>query len=352
MIEESTAQPLPLLKPDVEIVDGPLSYDGYPTYIVHEPVSRTYRKVDWIEATILQLLRIEQTVEELLATLNRKAIKVEKEQLLAFVEMTVKSGLTRQTATRDIEELIKEKEARRIHPIKWLLHHYLYFRIPLLKPDPFLSRTLKYIKPLFSSGAILFYITAILLGGYLVSDRLTEYFHSFSYFFNWKGMMWYGLAIIILKAIHEFSHAYIAKYFGAHVPIMGIAFIVLWPVAFCDVTDAWKIKSRKQRLGIALAGITSEAVLAAFALIGWCLTAPGILNSIFFVTSSVSLVSTLAVNLNPSMRFDGYYILMDLWGIDNLQPRSFAVARWFYQKIFLALKHLFPNLLFVAADVA
>jgi putative peptide zinc metalloprotease protein len=37
---------------------------------------------------------------------------------------------------------------------------------------------------------------------------------------------------------------------------------------------------------------------------------------------------TLAINLNPFMRFDGYYLLSDSLDIANLQDRSFALARW------------------------
>ncbi len=37
---------------------------------------------------------------------------------------------------------------------------------------------------------------------------------------------------------------------------------------------------------------------------------------------------SLAVNLNPLMRFDGYYLLSDALDVENLQERGFALARW------------------------
>ena len=39
-------------------------------------------------------------------------------------------------------------------------------------------------------------------------------------------------------------------------------------------------------------------------------------------------ILTLVVNLNPLMRFDGYYLFSDYLGIKNLQERAFAMARW------------------------
>ena len=108
---------------------------------------------------------------------------------------------------------------------------------------------------------------------------------------------------------------------------MGIAFMVLCPVAFCDVTDSWRLSSRKKRIQISFAGIITELVLAGFALLAWGILPDGALKSVCFVFSSVTIISTLLVNLNPAMRFDGYYIFSDLFGIDNLQQTGFAHAR-------------------------
>ncbi|NJL60360.1 MAG: HlyD family efflux transporter periplasmic adaptor subunit [Desulfobacteraceae bacterium] len=44
------------------------------------------------------------------------------------------------------------------------------------------------------------------------------------------------------------------------------------------------------------------------------------------------------VNLNPFMRYDGYYFLMDWWGIDNLRPRSFAMLRYALRRLLLDWK--------------
>jgi len=46
---------------------------------------------------------------------------------------------------------------------------------------------------------------------------------------------------------------------------------------------------------------------------------------------------SLALNLNPFMRFDGYYILSDLAGIENLQPRAFEIGRWRLRELLLGL---------------
>ena len=114
-------------------------------------------------------------------------------------------------------------------------------------------------------------------------------------------------------------------------------------VLFTDVTDSWKLAKRSQRLMISFAGVYAELIIAGLSLLGWVLTDSGPLQSVFFVLSTVTIISTLFINLNPAMRFDGYYLLSDLWGIDNLQSRSFAVARWKLREWFLGLKMASPE---------
>ncbi|HLG42624.1 MAG TPA: efflux RND transporter periplasmic adaptor subunit [Planctomycetota bacterium] len=64
------------------------------------------------------------------------------------------------------------------------------------------------------------------------------------------------------------------------------------------------------------------------------------------MVSSATLVSTIAVNLNPLLRFDGYYLLSDLWNLDNLRSRSTAVARWSIRLWLLGLKNDSPEPIF------
>jgi putative peptide zinc metalloprotease protein len=52
---------------------------------------------------------------------------------------------------------------------------------------------------------------------------------------------------------------------------------------------------------------------------------------------------TLAVNLSPFMRFDGYFVLSDFLDFPNLHERSFACARWWIRKAFFGLVEPTPE---------
>lgn len=327
---------LPLLRKDIQIVHVGESEDGSPLYNVYDPLRARYFQISWAEALIFKLMRPHMKVAELIELIKeRSTLVVTEEELKAFMQDAARQNLLE--VTYESEDLNKLTEKKKLNPLMWLLFHYLYMRIPLLDPDEFLGKTLKYVRPFLSIPALIIYLVITISGLALLLNRFDEFLHTFTYFFNFQGIIIYSLAIAATKIIHEFSHAYVAKKFGVRVTNMGVAFLVLWPVLYTDVTDAWKLTKRYQRFTISAAGIIAELVLAGLATWGWAFSSPGILQSIFFLLASVSWVSSLLINLNPAMRFDGYYLLCDLWGIDNLQNRAFAITRWQLRKTLLGL---------------
>lgn len=84
----------------------------------------------------------------------------------------------------------------------------------------------------------------------------------------------------------------------------------------------------KKRLIVASAGMGAELMLAIAASFGWLFFADGFMRSACFLLATSGWVMTLGVNLCPLMRFDGYYILSDWWGIENLRERSSKMMRW------------------------
>ncbi|MEG1042902.1 MAG: site-2 protease family protein, partial [Pseudomonas sp.] len=145
---------------------------------------------------------------------------------------------------------------------------------------------------------------------------------------TWQGLLAYGLTLGLVKMLHELGHGFTAKRFGCRVPTMGIAFLVLWPVAYTDTNEVWKLTRRDQRLKVAGAGIVTELVIAAWALLAWVWLPDGAPKSMAFLLATTTWVSTLAINASPFMRFDGYFLLSDFLQMPNLHSRAFALARW------------------------
>lgn len=330
-------QMLPRFRRDLKLYQGPDAEDGSPTYNLYDPISAQYFQIGWAESLIFQHLRPGMTAGRLISEIEKRApIKVTLAEIEGFFLEAAQLNLLE--SKRQSDQILKESESKKLKLWKWAVLHYLYLRIPLINPDAFLERTLPYVRWLVSTPALILYVILILLGAIQLVGRFDEFLHTFPYFFSLEGIITYALAITAVKVIHEFAHAYVAKAYGVHVPTMGVAFLVLWPVLYTDITDSWKLSDRRQRLAITCAGVSAELIVAGLATLGWALSDPGLLQSVFFVIASITWVTSLLINLNPAMRFDGYYLLSDLWGIDNLHARSFATARWQLRKWLLGFQ--------------
>lgn len=333
---EKESPKLPRFRKDLKIYSGPFDVDGSPTYNIYDPLKGSFYKISWKESLIFKSYTEELTADELAKKVARSfPIEISDEDVSHFFSQAYMLGLLRvpQEGQKIYDAKVKSRESW----WSWFLMHYLFLRIPVFHPDKFLEKTLPYVKFLGSKWAFIIYGIFITLGFALLINRLDEFFHTFSYYFNIEGLLIYACVISLIKCFHELAHAYTAKNYGLYVPTMGIAFLVLWPVLYTDVTEGWKLQSRKKRFLISAAGIIAEFVMAGFATIGWIFSTPGMFQTLCFLVASTSWFTTIVINVNPAVRFDGYYILADLWGIDNLMSRAFSYARWQFHKTFFGI---------------
>lgn len=328
---------LPLFRKDLRLFRGPDELDGSPSYTLYDPSTAEYFKISWIQYKLIQLLKEGMTAAELEEKLKQKTpVEISAQEIIDFFMQVKNAGLLQ--VHRPTQEIIEEAKSQNQGFIKKILMHYLFFKIPLFNPDSFLDKTYPSVKGLFTKKAFFFYLSIIFLGVIVILNQWDTFLNTFTYFFNFNGFTAYILAILLTKVFHELAHAYTAKKYGLKVPTMGIAFLVLLPVMYTDVTDAWRLKSRKERMIISSAGIITELTIAGFATLFWLVSPEGVWKSIFFVLASINWLNTLVINLNPALRFDGYYLFSDLIGVDNLQPRAFPLTRRAFYRFFLGME--------------
>lgn len=323
---------------------GPAQSDGAPSWRIHDPVRNRFFQIGWLEFELLQRWQEGMSPLRLLDAVSRETtLHPSEEELEELLRFLADQQLLRADEPGQLQQLRTRWLRAQPHWLTWLLHHYLFFRIPLLHPDRFLDATLHWVRPLFSRRF------ALLLGGvaladvYLVARQWQEVQSAFSYFFNLEGLFYYFVAASVAKVVHELGHAYVAKLQGLRVPTMGVAFLVLWPVLYTDTGETWKLPHARQRFAIAAAGMSAEAALALFATLGWAIAADGVLRSMLFLLATSSLLMSLAINLSPFMRFDGYFLLSDALDLPNLHERSFALARRKLREVFFRLQSPDPE---------
>jgi putative peptide zinc metalloprotease protein len=138
----------------------------------------------------------------------------------------------------------------------------------------------------------------------------------------------YGLLILVsvfVIAIHELGHGLMCKRFGGHVHEIGFLLMYFMPCFYCDVSDAWLFERRRERLWVTLAGPYIELFVGALATFVWWATEPGHpVNIIAFQVALISSLGAVLLNLNPLLKQDGYYALIDYLGLPNLRERAFG----------------------------
>jgi putative peptide zinc metalloprotease protein len=330
--------PLPLLHPLVTLSRAPQK-EGDPVWTLHHPVSNQYFQIDWLTYECLTRFMHFKTVNELIDSVNKDTtLFVTQEQIKDIIRFLHRHHLL------DERLYEKNKETKKINPLFLLLKNYLFFTVPILRPQRFLSKTYPYMSWLFTEGVVKGFLLFLLIMIVYTLPRLDEFLQSFSRILSLEGIIQIGITFFCIKIIHEFAHAFAATRYGVAVPRMGIAFMVLYPILYTEASAAWQLSSRRHRFHIAVAGIVAELCLAGLFLLIWNMSPAGsLLQSISFLVVTVSLVGSLLINLNPLMRFDGYYIISDLLGYDNLQQRACNFARWRLRRILFDISQQKPE---------
>ena len=219
----------PNIRQDLQIFPGTAMEDGSPSWMLYDGLTNKYFTLGlnafrmlkhWIAGVESKLF-----IEEI----EKKGISIHEEQLNDFISFLKLNDLIIHQNSEDVKILIHKYQSQQKHWLFKLIHNYLFFRIPLIKPDKFLDRTLNIAK-FFGTNFFrkLIYVIG-LVGLYLIIQNWSEFKSTFLYFFNWNGLLLYAFSLVAVKAIHELGHAYTAKNFGCNVNSMGIAFLVFFP---------------------------------------------------------------------------------------------------------------------------
>lgn len=317
--------PWPALRDDLELLRGPV-FAGVPTWTLYDPARHRYIRLGWMEVEILQRWQLADAPAIAADIATTTPLRPNVQDVLSMLAFARQAELTTAASPSDSPHL-----AARARPpglLKWALHHYLFFRIRLCNPDPFLKYCAPRLRWLFTRSFCRVLVALILCAALLIAQQWATFSQEFARLLTPEGALGVACALALSKIVHEFGHGLAARFYGCRVPAMGVAFLVLWPVLWTDTTDAWRLRRARERLVIDCAGMVAEITLAACASIIWSILPDGSLRDGVFTLSSSAWILTLSVNLSPLMRFDGYYILSDLLGIPNLQERAFAWTRW------------------------
>lgn len=322
-------QSLPALRRELSLLAAPPNEDGQPRWLLFDPVRNCFHILSRRAVKILSHWKAE-TAEACISRFANEhpELDLDRNTLRGITRFIYQQNLA-ETPPADNLDIFAEQQAvnhKALH--EQLMHKSLFFRIPLFRPQAFLKASAPFLSGLFKKQCWAIILTIGSIGLFFAARQWEQFLATFIYFFTLEGLFFYALTLIIIKILHELGHAYTAHHFGAHVPVMGVAFLLMFPVLYTDTTDAWRISSRRERALIDAGGMIVEFAIACIAIFLWSFLPDGPSRSAAFFAATSSWVLSLMVNLNPCMRFDGYYLLSDLCGFENMQASGFQLGRW------------------------
>lgn len=298
-------------------------FRGEPAYVVRDPVTFQSHRLDPADYDALARLHadvpLSQHFEQHVAA--GRFAPDQAEEYFQFIFSLHRLGFLALPMADD--KGLYRRHQQRAHSRRraWLLS-FISLRVPLVNPDRFLAATLPQVRWLFSPAFFCIWILFMLMAGGVAWARAADLYEPIGGLLSAQSLPITWTMLIVLKIWHELGHAYACKHFGVHVPEIGANIMLLTPCAYVDASAAWGLPRKRDRIIISLAGMYFESMCAGIAVLVWAFTPPGLLSSVAYNVIFVAGVVTVLFNINPLMKFDGYYILSDLLELPNLAQRA------------------------------
>ncbi len=316
------------------------NFRGERWYVLENPFSNQFFRLRPAAYEFVARLRSDRTVQEVWQEcLERFPDEAPgQDAVIQLLSQLYFANLLQYERGTDASQLFARFKKRRQRELAGRLMNLMFMRFPLLDPDRFLLRTLPLVGWLIRPLGAVLWLVVVGLGVKVVIDNFPTLLSQGQGVLAPGNLVLLYLGLVIVKTLHEFGHAYFCRHFGGEVHTMGILLMIFTPVPYMDATSSWGFRSRRQRMLVGAAGMIVEVFVAAVAAMVWANTGPGTVHSLAYNMMFVASVSTVLFNLNPLLRFDGYYILSDLIDIPNLAQRANQQLRYLSERYLFGVK--------------
>jgi putative peptide zinc metalloprotease protein len=308
-------------------------------FLVEDEVTGRFFRVGMPQYTFLSMMDGHRTVSTALmktATLLRENA-IDESEAANLCKWAIESGLIESengnsTARRveQHEQIQKQKMVSYLNP--------MMMRIPLFNPDPIVSVVSRFVGFLVSPVGAIIWLTVCLFGFLKLANEWDAFYLNRVSSFGATDIAWIAVTWILLKLVHELAHSVVCKKFGGRVQSCGILLLLMIPMPYVDVTSSWRFDNKWKRILTSAAGMMSEVFIAAIACWIWVSSEPGPLQ---FHAGNVIIsatLHTLLFNINPLMRFDGYYMLSDWLEIPNLSSQGRSWLKGKFKRLYFGNK--------------
>ena len=310
-----------------DLVVEHIEYQRGNYYVIKDPISLKYFRLDPEHFRVLELLDGTRSLDDLRTQLlvDFPYVRASLTDLQGVVVDLHAKGIVYSDRPGQGQVLLERQREHRRQVWIRLAQNILSLRVPGWDPEWTLAHLYPFVSWLYRPWALAVQV-AIIAAAYILLAMQFETFRqnlpAFQQFFGWPNLIYLYLTVAATKVLHELGHGMTCRHFGGECHEIGIILLVFSPTMYCDVSDSWMLKNKWKRIAIGAAGMWVEMVLSSLALFVWWFTRPGLLHHLCLNVFFISMVTTVVFNLNPLMRYDGYYMLSDFLEIPNLSDKS------------------------------
>jgi len=313
----------PTIASDVEVTRH--IYRGRVSYLLHRRSTTVSHRLDAISYELIDKLDGETTVGQLWeqAVAQRDQEAPTQDELIALFHELYAAELIVLNRRVAAERMYERRQKLRANQLRQKFLNPLYVRFALHDPDSWLDQLDGVTRWLFSRYSAILWLLLIgfaALGMITHSNALVAAIVSADVFSSRNAVM-FMLIYPPMKLVHELAHALAVKRRGGSVHETGIALMVLLPLPYVDASASSLFPNKYDRMLVSSAGILIELAFAAIGLLLW-IYSTGLVQEVGLLMFLIGGVSTLLLNGNPLLKFDGYYFLADWIEIPNLADRG------------------------------
>lgn len=310
------------------------TYRGVLWYVLFEPYTNKYYRLPQGAYEFVSRLTTKKTVGEIWSeVLNSGAEDVPGQgEVIEMLAQLYQANMLLYEGVEDGTKLFERDKKNTQKKVKSTLLNIFFLRIPVFDPEPFLRR-FRWVASFFLSKFFwVLWLVAIGVAAKFGIENFDALKDQTQGFLAPANIGWVYVCTVLVKALHELGHSFAVKKYGGEVHTIGIMFMMLVPLPYMDATASWAFRKKRHRVLVGAAGMLTEFFIASVALVLWANVGGGMVKSLAYNVLVMTSVSTVLFNINPLMRFDGYYMLVDLLDMPNLQQHSVMHLKYLLER--------------------
>ncbi|MBL7161174.1 MAG: PqqD family peptide modification chaperone [Anaerolineales bacterium] len=304
---------------------GFTTHKGEVYYVLKNLRQGKYLRLDERQYFLWNLMDGENTLQDIAVAYMSEYDVLDINSLITLLNQLENGGFLTTKKTSVYDQLRTNILGRGLgHWLKAIGKGFLQKEFPIRGMDKFYTRTYNYgIKYFYTKPVQILFLIIAVVGlaafGILVAGGKYSLLEGGTSSLT-IGVVALYIARTIALFIHEGGHAYTCKHYGREIHKSGVMIYYGSLAFYVDSTDIW-LESRIPRIMVSWGGPYTGFILGGAASI-FALVSPWTVPNGLAYQFAFLLILDSIFNLNPLLKWDGYYILMDILEMPSLRKRS------------------------------